>query len=254
MNTPVRFSKVLGLAIAFLFSSSILATEGITVVGKGAVDKAPDQFNVNFVIEKRHSTLSKAKADVDNKKRLLISSLKALNVEEQAITDTQLQIMPVYPRRDNNGRVYLKSNVESGSEVITSASINNGDVSEVYFDVKRTVNVNLNDISLYETLLDKAVKIGVTRISPVQSQIKDTEALYQQALELAVKNAKDKATQMAEQLGVSLGRVIKINEHGYRIPAKAMRGNEMMMSNAGDTSHVGLNSVNAEVTVTFSLQ
>lgn len=36
MNTPVRFSKVLGLAIAFLFSSSILATEGITVVGKGA--------------------------------------------------------------------------------------------------------------------------------------------------------------------------------------------------------------------------
>lgn len=254
MNKTVLFSGVLGLTLALLFSSSTLAAEGITVVGKGTVDKAPDQFTVNFVIEKRHAVLSKAKAEVDNKKRLLVASLKALKIKEQAITDTQLQITPVYPRRDNNGRVYLKSNVEPGREVITSVSPKKNELDNLYFDVRRTINVSLDDISLYETLLDKAVKIGVTRISPVQSQIKDTEALYQQALDLAVKNAKDKAMQMAEQLGVSLGSVVTINEHGYRIPAKAMRGAEMMMSSVADTSHVGLNSVNAEVTVTFSLQ
>lgn len=246
------------LSVLVFTSLSVFAQQpsGITVTGKATIEKAPDQFTVTFTFESRHALVYKAKARVDSQVKQLLNILKKLNIEEQGITSTNIQISPIYPRVDRKQRnVYIEEHTNKGEALVSvNQSPEKAHKQPIVFDVRRRVEVNLADIRLYETLLDKAVKAGVARISPVHSRIANSDKYYQQALSKAVENARAKAKRIAENLDVTLGNVTSLHEHAYRAPGKMMMAREAMVSDSSMRSYTGLNQISAEVTVTFSLQ
>lgn len=54
--------------------------------------------------------------------------------------------------------------------------------------------------------------MGGVSVQNIAYDIEDKTAIYQQARALAVKKAKQKAKEMAEAVGISLGRPLSINE------------------------------------------
>ncbi|REL27172.1 DUF541 domain-containing protein [Thalassotalea euphylliae] len=246
-------------AMALTLSSTVALANvenGITVVGKATLEQAPDQFTVVLTLEQRTRIITKAKAKIDQQTQLLTRAIKAMGVEDEHITSTNLQLVPIYPRQDNHPhRVYIEDDVnERESAVAISVNKPNKAKSDIAFDIRRQVSVQLSDVQDYEKLLDKALKIGVTRISPVQSGIRNADKLYQQALSRAVANAKAKAQRLASNLGVTLGAVKSLSEHAYRAPGQVMMAAESFDMARKAKSYSGTDQITAEVTVTFGLK
>ncbi|MFD2166565.1 SIMPL domain-containing protein [Thalassotalea euphylliae] len=255
----MRINPLLLTPFLFLFALTPMshAQDGITVVGKATIEKEPDQFKVTFTIEDRGYSLSKTKAGVDNRVKMLTQAALGLNVPKEGITTTQLQVYPIYPTQPRNAEsVYVSAPSNDGAIVeVAPGQLKKDEVSRIKsFSVSRRVDVTLADIDDYERLIDKASKIGVTRISPVQTSISDTDNLYQQALSLAVANARKKAERLAGNLGVKLGKVVVLNEHSHRAPSPMMMAADAMGKEMVGSSFAGLDQISAEVTVTFSLK
>ncbi|REL29719.1 SIMPL domain-containing protein [Thalassotalea euphylliae] len=236
--------------------------KGITVVGKASIAKAPDQFKVVFTLEQRTAIIAKAKAKIDQQTNLLTRAAKAMRIKDDDIKTTSVQVVPIYPKPNTNlHRVYVEQDFNQGDGVVALNSNTESKSkakpnrrAEVVFDLRRQVEVILTDVDDYERLLDKALKIGVTRISPVQSSLAKAETLYQQALTQAVANAKTKALRLAENLGVELGPVQMLNEHAYRAPGQVMMAAEAFDGARQMKSYSGTSEISAEVTVTFMLK
>ena len=252
--------KIIPLMLLGLAPTSMVYGEqlqGLTVVGKASVAKAPDQFKTVLTVERQSRVVAKAKAAVDHQVNQIINALKSLDVPDEQITATYLQITPIYPNTNRGQRVH-RAYIEQDfgdREGAVAVNVNNKDNKQpmIEFDLRRQVEVNLNSIEQYQQLLDRAVKIGISRISPVQSSVTGAEQLYQQALTQAVANAKSKAQRLAGNLGVELGKVKSLSEHAYRAPGEMMMAMESSAS-PRMKNYTGQNQITAEVTVTFSIK
>ena len=103
------------------------------------------------------------------------------------------QCIPVYEKPsivvDN---VVSRANTEQGrvrTELAASTEERNSIVLS-YFDVTRNFVINFKDLNIYDRLLDTVTKLGVTNISSLSMSYQNSDALYQQALEKALINAK----------------------------------------------------------------
>ena len=246
---------ILGAGLTVLVSMPTIAyaqqAQGITVTGKATIEKAPDQFVINVTVSNRSSIVQKAKASVDIKSEKITNMAKRYGIAAKDIRSTQLQISPIYPRRNHRvEEVYV-----ADRDVVAKVPVSNKEKENlsIEFEVTRSISLTLQSFDNYEKILDRLTKIGVTRISPVQTSISDAETLYQKALTQAVANAKSKAEMLAIKLGVTLGRVNQLTEHAYRAPAKMMLAQESSMSSARHQSYTGVDSVSAEVTATFTI-
>lgn len=235
-----------------------LSTQGITVVGKASIAKAPDQFKVVFTLEQRTAVIAKAKAKIDQQTNQLTRAAKSMRIKDDNIKTTNVQLVPIYPKPNATPhRLYVEQEYNQDNALVAlNSNAKNGQKhpSNIIFDVRRQVEVILTDVDDYERLLDKALKIGVTRISPVRSSIANAEQLYQQALTQAVTNAKTKAVRLAENLGVTLGPVQILSEQAYRAPGKMMMVAQAFDGAPQMKNYSGTSEISAEVTVTFGLK
>lgn len=253
----MRVILLLIISLTVLFSSCSVALEqiGISVSGKATINKAPDQFVIRLSIVERGISAAKAKQRVDIKAQQVIRSIKTFGVEDSALKTIQLRINPIYPRNKVAvDKVYAPvSSLGNDHVVSVNAKNSSSDQVQIEFDVSRDIDVTITDFSIYEKLLDKVTKLGVSRISPAQASISDAESLYQKALLLAVTNASEKALKLAKKLGVKLGQVSKLEELSYRAPGTIQMAADSLASGGRLQSHAGLNEVSAEVRITFSI-
>lgn len=258
--------KYLLVIMISLFSLSITAeqytTQGIEVIGKGSVSAKPDKFTFTVTVSQRGNIASKAKALVDHKSQLVTQMYLSMGIAESAIESARLELIPryeipadvpaiiVHQKLPNQGE-FEKSNTKA---VINSHQLADNSAAEqekVYFEVSRTIKVTFTDFSHYDQLLDNVVKIGVNRISALQTSIINDEALYQQALINALKNAHQKAITIAKQMGVTLGKISNLTESAYHTPnTYGVTGR----SNGGFNSRVAESNVVAQVNVTFAIK
>lgn len=259
--------KYLLVIIISLFTSSITAEpyaeKGIEVIGKASVKAEPDQFVFTVSINQRGAIANKAKARVDQKSRLVTNMYISMGIAKNAIESARLQLTPrygkwtnipefeVHQRLKNQGK---NKGISHAKVVINSDQLANNAITQdenVYFEVSRTIKVTFTDFTLYDQLLDNVVKIGVSRISTLQTSITNNEALYQKALIKALKNANNKAEAIAKQINVKLGELTSFKESSYHTPNIYM----MASRNSDDfSSQAGQKDVSAQVSVTFSIK
>jgi uncharacterized protein YggE len=124
-----------------------------------------------------------------------------------------------------------------------------------YFELSRTININFSSIETYDQFLNNAIKLEVTHIYPLAMSIENTEKYYQQALIQALKNAKNKAIQLANHSNVTLGKLLNVTEQSsnyYRSNVSTARMSTKLSSD--HSSEVGNQAINASVLVKFAIQ
>jgi len=229
MSHPYR---ALGLATVVLASvlAPVAASAGeVSLSGEGIVSYTPDSARLQFTASAEHKLPKKASqqvADTMTQWRKGIQNLRdQLDDYSDADVNLYTRSLPIQERGQKPEQLAVAS---------------------------QTVSFAIRDLELLNPLLDQAQKLGLQyHLGSHQFFHSNEPDLQRQALALAIKDARDQCTFVAEQLDKSCGDVVTINISGGHRPVP------MMMAEAksgGDTvSSVGPREVRASVSATFEL-
>ena len=197
------------------------ADDAVTVTGLGSVKAVPNEAQMSFGVETRRPTAQAAVAANADAMRRVINALRQAGAREIAT-----QWVSVYP--------YTRA--EDGTVEGFAASNN---VSAV------------GDVSDAAALIDAAVEAGANQISGPGLSSSNADALYRQALDDAIGDARAKAEVLAKAAGRSLGAITTIVESGAQpVPLYAERA----AADAATPIVPGQQETTASVSVTFTLR
>jgi uncharacterized protein len=162
------------------------ATRTITVDGVGAVSGTPDTATLNLGVQVQAPTAAEALDTASSKSQALVDTLTDAGVGK---ADIQMRGLNVYPTYTGPGSV-------------------NG------YTAGSSVTATLHDIAKAGPVIDAAtaaVGDGIT-LGGVWFSIDDTSALYAQARQMAVAEARTRAEQLAKAANLAVGSVVSMNE------------------------------------------
>jgi uncharacterized protein YggE len=211
----------------------------ITVSGDAVVYVKPDKAVMSFGIETRDDDIQVAKQKNNDIFRKTINAVKECGIPEKNIQTDQLSITPNW----------------------------SGKLTIVEYRVYNTITVTLSEVEKLDKLISSTVAAGVNRISGPDFQTTEFKKYREQARELALKAAKEKADKMAAVFGQTIGGPIHITE-GYSEHSR-YRGMSQSQSQsqsqallldrgdsdeASDTVALGKLPIRASVSVIFELK
>lgn len=181
----------------------ISAVNTITVSGKGEIVAKADIASFTFSVIEESANVSEAQDKASKKINDMIKFLKENGVEEKDIKTTNYNIYPRYDYikisdKTLNPLPYVREN-----RVLAGYEINQG------------VEVKVRNISSAGTILSGIGDLSVSDISGLNFSIDEEEKLKKEARDLAVKDAKNNAKELADSLGVKLVRIVNFSESGY---------------------------------------
>ena len=215
----------------------------ITVGGEAVVNVKPDKVVVSFGIETWDPDINVSKQKNNDILKKAVAAMKECGVQEKDIQTDQLSIEPRW-----HGS-YEKQNF-------------------IGYFVTNTVMVTLSEVKTVEQLVSSALAAGVTHIHGLDFQTTEFKKYREEARDLALKAAKEKAEKMSAVLGQTIGRPLQISENytGYSWYGGWNRGRSSGMSQVQvqadrgssgeivDSVALGKLAVRAGVSVTFELK
>ncbi|HYF92753.1 MAG TPA: SIMPL domain-containing protein [Symbiobacteriaceae bacterium] len=129
------------------------------------------------------------------------------------------------------------------------------------YRVTNTLTVTTHDLKKVADLIQVGVNAGANQLQGVSFSIKDTDKLVDEALDLAIADAKAKAERVADKLGVKVVGVYRINvmDGGrgpvmYDSPASISYAKAEMAASPAAPVFGGTTEYSASVSVTFEIQ
>ncbi len=167
-------------------STTATPARSIIVNGTGRVSVTPDRLFLNLGVETRAPKVADALRANNRAAQDLIKVLKDKGVADKDIKTSQLSI---YPQFDTTGRK------------ITS------------YQVTNSVTATIRDITTSGDLIDAAATVAgdAIRINGLVFSVADPSVPLASARDLAVKDAKTQAEQLAASAGVKLGKLRTIS-------------------------------------------
>ena len=139
----------------------------------------------------------------------------------------------------------------------------NGERIRAGYESRTQLRIKLRDIAKYKDILIGLLKLGVNTINSVNYVPKELGVYKQKALALAFQAARAKADELAKTAGVSIKRVLTLNEQSAVYDAQPRYRGVQAQTNAayfsesgssGDGISVGDRTLSAEVYVVFEIQ
>lgn len=161
----------------------------ITVVGEGKVTLEPDIARVTIGVE----TVTNTVKDASDQNRAAVESVLAA-LAEQGIAEEDLQTsgFSIYAER-------------FGPE----GPLPEGDVR---YRVSNNVMVTIRQLDSVGTILDAAIEAGANNIYGVEFALDDPSVAEADARASAIKDAQEKAAELAGLTGLTLGQVVSVSE------------------------------------------
>ncbi|MEK7091543.1 MAG: SIMPL domain-containing protein, partial [Patescibacteria group bacterium] len=165
-----------------------------TVTGEGKVTVVPDTAIFSVGITTSSPSIQTAQSQSNAVINKIAKQLKDLGIKENDIKTVNYSIYPQYD--------YQQGNKISGYQINISLS------------------VTVRQLDKINQALDLATQSGANTIGGIQLTVDDTKQkqLFQQARELAVKDAKTKAESLANAAGITLGKIVNIQEDTNNFP------------------------------------
>ena len=237
----------------------------IEVKGQASISAEPDHFSLTIAIVERGRLTDKIRAVVDHKSNQVVQVAESLGIKNHNINSAKVTLRIVKDKpsiivegvevNKKIGNNSFPNNQKSKVYLGANGVNNQNNIKPKYFELRRTISVNFESIEDYDLFLHKIIKLGVSHIYPLAMTVENTEKHYQQALIQAFNNAKNKATQIANNANVVLGKLLYVKEHSSNYYRPRM--NSVMMSAEiapNHNSQVGTQVINASVLVKFSIQ
>jgi len=227
-------------------SADSASSGSINVSGSADVKVVPDKVIITLGVETSDAVLMQAKSMNDERVRAVLALREKYGIKAENMQTDYINIQPTYDSYSD--RRIVKTYV-----------------------VQKSIVITLTDISKFEDLLTDALAAGANYVNSVDFRTSDLRKYRDQARELALKAAREKAEAMAATLGRKVGNVTSVSEDSgtwYSSYRYFWGGNygqsQNVVQNAGganpgagsDDSTIapGQITVNASVHVTFDLQ
>jgi uncharacterized protein len=204
----------------------------ISVSGEGKIKIEPDQAGISISVESKGNDAVKVKKENDSKMDAVIKFIKKMNLPNE---DYQTQRVSLNPNYDYEKKAHN-------------------------YIATQTLEINLKDLSIYDTLMQGLVETGVNRIDNVQFKSSKLQQIQSDCRKLAVKDAKAKAEDLVSVLGQKVGKAISIsdNSQGYNPQpvVYAMRAMAMdsMAGGQQETLAPGKIEIVVNVSISFMLE
>jgi len=163
----------------------------ISVQGMGKIVTEPDEAIVRFGVTSTEKTLKKAYQNNTNSTNDVIKAVKSMGISSKDMKTSSYSVMPEYPKDEKGRRVPGKP---------------------VSFRVSQQLTIKIRDLSMVGEVIDKTIENGTNVFNGIQFASSNIKELQKAAKIEAAKDAKEKAGTIAEALGVSAGRVIRVKE------------------------------------------
>jgi len=183
--------------------SGVTASNTISVSGMGEVFAVPDRATFTVTVREESKDVADAQEKATKKSNDIISYLKGAGVEEKDIKTVSYNVNPKY---------------EYSQGVCTQYSCPPSKQTLVGFEVWQTLEVKVQDPKKAGDLLSGVGSKGASEVSSLSFTIEDEDALKAEAREQAIAEARAKADQLADQLGVKVVRVVGFSEDSYGYP------------------------------------
>lgn len=224
---------------------SVPATDTITVQGSGQATFPPDVARVSFTVEHTSATVSDAQAATTKQANAALDFVKGQGVAEKDIKTLSYNISPQYsyPNPCLPGALCPEY---SRAPKVTG------------YQVAQTVQVTVRDLVAVADLLGGLGERGVQNLNGPAFALDDATVGYDAARADAIAKAKVQAELLAEQLGVSLGKIVNFSESsgGYPYPmyGLGMGGDSFESKAAAPNIPTGENTYNASVSITYEIR
>ena len=188
--------KALAFAFVLLTAAPAFAQPGppppqgapvIVTIGESVVKRAPDRAWVTIGAESRARTAAEAQRLNTDAMTAVLEKIKSSGIPADAVQTSGYNLQPEFDYA--NGKQTLRGYV-----------------------ARNQVQVRVDTLAKTGDVIAAAVATGATNVSGVRFDLKDRDSVEREALRLAVRDARTRATAAASGAGVEIDRVLRIEE------------------------------------------
>ena len=191
MKTRFLFTlAVATLPFTSAFSQIMTQPPQINVSGSAEVKVAPDEIRLSVGVETRDENLDVARQQNDERIARALAFLKGAGVKEKDVQTDFISVEPDY-------------------------NYNSSHVKPVAYIVRKSIEIRVTAITNFEGIVTGLLTNGVNYVHGIDFRTSQLRKYRDQARELAIKAAKEKADAMASALGVKRGKVSNINVNDW---------------------------------------
>jgi len=172
----------------------------ISIGGTGTISMSPDIGWFTASVVTQAATAAQAEQQNNDAMSKVVSAFKSAGIAEKDMQTVEFSLNPIY-----------QDSKEPGKPPILVA-----------YSVRQSIRVTVNDVTAVGKMLDLAISNGANEMSGVYFGLSDAKAqqAQSQALDLAVKDANDKARTIANAMGVTLVGPVSVSLGGYYQPVQ----------------------------------
>lgn len=204
----------------------------IAVTGTGTIELTPDRAIVTLAVETQAGTAQEAARLNAQRMDAVITAVRRAGIPEARIRTTGYQLHPEY-RHERDREPTL-----------------------IGYRASNRVMVTVDSIPRVGPIIDTAIGAGANRVDGLHFGLRDPETSRQQALRLAVDNARQTAQTLAAAAGVGVGEPIQISVAGAWAPpppAPPMPGVRMDAQAVETPIQPGQVSFSATVNIVYAM-
>ncbi|MEZ0535683.1 SIMPL domain-containing protein [Caldicellulosiruptoraceae bacterium PP1] len=206
------------------------STTEIIVKGSASIFAQPDISIITAGVLSENVSADEAYKETALKINRIIDSIKKLGISTNDIKTIRVNVYPKYSYEKDTG----------SSKIIG-------------FYASSDIQVTIRNIQNTGKVIDTAVKNGSNNISDIRYDVSNLDKYYNQALAKAVNVAKSKATVIADNIGVKLGKPRNVTENTY-VNYPITTYNKMTSVAAQDSAiqiEPGSVEIKADITLTY---
>lgn len=181
---------ILAIALIALPLAPAFAEPQINVSGSAEVKVAPDEIRLSVGVETRDENLDVARRQNDERVSSALAFLKGSGVKDKDVQTDFISVEPDY-------------------------NYNSSHVKPVAYIVRKSIEIRVTAITNFEGIVTGLLTNGVNYVHGIDFRTSQLRKYRDQARELAIKAAREKADAMASALGVKRGKVSNISVNDW---------------------------------------
>jgi len=171
--------------------SSIQPETTITLMGRGAVEKAPDMATINVGVQVEAKTAADAMAQQSSQMNGVFAAVKAAGIADRDMQTGNMSLSPVY-EYPNNARPRLTG-----------------------YQASNSITIRVRKLDTLGKTLDAVVKGGGNTINGISFSVDQPEKFQNEARVKAIQDAAAKAELYAQAVGYKVKRIVTISEQEF---------------------------------------
>ncbi len=211
----------------------------VSVSGTGEVFAVPDIATITFSVINESETAEEAIRESAEKMNQAINFLKEQGIENSDLKTTNLGVYPRYEYR-SAGEMFPPS----------------GERELVAYQANQSLEVKIRNLDEVGSIIEGTINVGANQVSNLFFTVEDEEELKNKAREMAIAEANKKASELENQLGIKLKRIVSYNETGqpYLMRDFAVGAETMAMDSDTPVIEPGENRIEVGVNIGYQIE